>query len=119
MKNLYEIIKGSLDAYTVYDNPTSWQVDFYKDNPMIGQCVVATLVVNDYLGGDIRCSPDPTHYWNLLPDGTEVDLTVAQFKGKFTPSYIVTHKSNEIREELMDICGKRYKLLKSRVESKL
>lgn len=58
-----------------------------KENPSKGQCGPSALVVHDILGGDLIFAevlwPDGSrqgfHYWNLLPDGSEIDLTVDQF----------------------------------------
>jgi hypothetical protein len=44
-------------------------------------------VLNDFLGGQLMLAevhwPNGAlqgyHYWNVLPDGTEVDLTIEQF----------------------------------------
>jgi hypothetical protein len=42
---------------------------------------VTALVVQDFLGGELLrglvCGE--SHYWNRLPDGTELDLTSEQF----------------------------------------
>lgn len=54
-----------------------------EKNPSLNQCAVTALVVQDFLGGDLlRCemSDGDSHYWNRLPDGTELDLTSEQFK---------------------------------------
>jgi hypothetical protein len=50
-------------------------------NPAWGQCAVSALVVQDLLGGELVRSivQDTPHYWNRLPDGREVDLSLAQF----------------------------------------
>jgi len=47
---------------------------------------MTALVVQDLLGGDLILAEvhvdgikDGNHYWNRLPDGTEVDLTGDQF----------------------------------------
>ncbi len=60
--------------------------DWRPDNPARGQCGVTALVVQDLLGGDLMLgevyengSRRGCHYWNRLPDGTEVDLTRDQF----------------------------------------
>lgn len=64
--------------------------DLYRwqpDNPARGQCGSSSFVVQDLLGGDLVLAevrlPDGTtdgvHYWNRLPDGTEIDLTREQF----------------------------------------
>jgi hypothetical protein len=59
------------------------------DNPSRGQCGPTALVVNDALGGDLLVaevlwadgSQQGWHYWNLLADGNEIDLTREQFTG--------------------------------------
>jgi hypothetical protein len=58
-------------------------------NPSCGQCGVTSLVVQDHVGGDLLMATvrhadgrrQGVHYWNRLPDGTEVDLTREQFRG--------------------------------------
>jgi len=52
-----------------------------------GQCGTTALVLNDFLGGDLIVADvfvdgqkDGVHYWNRLPDGRAVDLTVNQFQ---------------------------------------
>lgn len=62
---------------------TYWGFD-EPDNRSRGQCLVTAMVVQDYYGGKLirgNCGIEP-HYWNELPDGTEVDLTRQQFGGK-------------------------------------
>lgn len=59
-------------------------------NPSRGQCGTTALVLNDLLGGQLALAvvlwPDGSrqgyHYWNVLPDGREVDLTREQFAGE-------------------------------------
>jgi hypothetical protein len=61
--------------------------DWSPDNPARGQCGVTALTLHDLLGGDLLFAevllPDGSrqgfHYWNRLPDGSEVDLTREQF----------------------------------------
>ena len=56
-------------------------------NPSRGQCGSTALVIHDLLGGDLLIaevvrgdgSRQGVHYWNLLPGGTELDLTCEQF----------------------------------------
>lgn len=57
------------------------------DNPSRGQCDVTSLVVLEYLGGDLQFAPVfqgevqvEHHYWNLLDDGEILDLTGQQFQ---------------------------------------
>jgi hypothetical protein len=49
--------------------------------PAAGQCAVTVLLVQNILGGEIlRAEVDGAgHYWNLIPNVGEVDLTRAQF----------------------------------------
>jgi hypothetical protein len=72
---------------------TSWSVhtssepgDWGPENPARGQCAVTALVVQDHLGGHLLRADTSkgSHYWNRLPDGTEVDLTREQFAGDFS-----------------------------------
>ena len=53
-----------------------------NSNPSLNQCAVTALVVQDYLDGKLlRCETilGNSHYWNLLPSSTEIDLTAEQF----------------------------------------
>ena len=72
----------SADTCDATDQPT-WSAA----NPSRGQCGTTALVLHDFFGGDLMFADvlytDGTkqghHYWNVLPDGTEVDLTRDQF----------------------------------------
>ncbi len=62
------------------------QPDWTAGNPARGQCITTVMVVLDLLGGGLVRGDvlvDGTsvdfHWWNLLPDGTELDLTREQF----------------------------------------
>jgi hypothetical protein len=51
-----------------------------------GQCGTTALVLQDWLGGEILSAvvsrdgePVGVHYWNRLPNGIEIDLTLEQF----------------------------------------
>lgn len=70
-------------------------VKCWKDGSSKGQCYVTALIVQDFFGGDLlRFKEYPlerSHYWNLLPDGCEVDLTSDQFGGDgFSPVFHIT-----------------------------
>ncbi len=78
---------------------TSYASDAYMSRgagqPSRGQCGTTALVVHDLLGGDLMVADleheglvDGVHYWNVLPDGVEVDLT----RDQLTP-----------RERLVDV----------------
>jgi hypothetical protein len=54
--------------------------------PSRGQCGTTALVVQSLLGGDLMVADveyegriDGVHYWNVTPDGDELDLTRDQF----------------------------------------
>jgi 8-oxo-dGTP pyrophosphatase MutT (NUDIX family) len=73
--------------------------DWHPGNPSRGQCGVTAMVVREVLGGDLVLGqvtaggePAGHHYWNRLPDGTELDLTRDQFRpGELiTPGTAVT-----------------------------
>lgn len=60
-------------------DPSRWS----KKNPAWGQCAITSVIVQNYLGGQIIRAHVPeigmTHYWNILPDSTIADLTRSQF----------------------------------------
>jgi hypothetical protein len=57
-------------------------------NPAWGQCAVTALIVQDYYGGELRRGlvDDIPHYWNILEEGRQVDLTLRQFGDSARPS---------------------------------
>jgi hypothetical protein len=85
-------------------------------DPARGQCAVTALVVQDLFGGDLRRGvvEGDSHYWNVLPDGTELDLTREQFSD-FRPisveprsrDYVLSYPDTRLR----------YERLRSRVEA--
>lgn len=84
--------------------------------PSRGQCAVTALVIQDFLGGELLRTEvdDVSHYWNRLPDGSEVDLTRAQFE-QFDPAEIQTRPRAYVLL-FPDTC-RRYQLLRNRVLS--
>jgi hypothetical protein len=67
---------------------TTWRnFDWSEANPSRGQCGSTALTIHDLLGGELLIadvlrtdgSRQGVHYWNLLPDGSEIDLTREQF----------------------------------------
>lgn len=106
---LHALLQAAWGADTAFDG-TSWS----SDRPERGQCAVTALVVQDALGGTIvRASVHgESHYWNLLADGRELDLTRGQFHSWPDPApefvtreYILSHDSTV----------RRYRLLAARV----
>ena len=87
------------------------------------QCGHTSLVVHDYLGGDLLHVEVLTdgvvtdhHYWNRLGTGLEVDLTRAQFiRGEtFGPVDAMARPT-----DLGEAAQHRYELMRSRVEAAL
>ncbi|MFF2629938.1 hypothetical protein ACFVUN_29760 [Kitasatospora griseola] len=57
------------------------------ENPAWGQCDITTLVVHDLFGGELLVGKvylggeqQGFHWWNRLPSGAELDLTLEQFR---------------------------------------
>jgi hypothetical protein len=81
---------------------------------------VTALVVNDFLGGDLMFadvvysdgSAQGHHYWNRLGDGTEVDLTLHQFREgeRVLPGRVVVRPPGPPRR-----CADEYQRLRDRV----
>lgn len=88
-------------------------------NPARGQCGVTALVLQDLLGGElilgevfVGADKVGHHYWNRLPDGTEVDLTAGQF---FPEEAIVGGKVQHRPPDAPRRCREQYELLRERV----
>jgi len=117
-KILVEAIKQAWDDKTCYPVVRAF---WTPDKPELGQCAVTALVVQDKLGGEILYNSKFDHYWNVLPNGSKLDLTRKQFDTKVAGPAIPVK-----REEILETegakkfkTGHRYKLLKKRVELSL
>lgn len=111
----------------------SWSLDtcdpadaeqWSSDNRARGQCGVSSLVLHDLVGGELMLaevlhrdgSRQGWHYWNRLPDGTELDLTREQF----TADEIVQEGSVVARPPGPPRrCAEQYLLLRERVLAEL
>ena len=110
---------------------STWGEDLPVDNPARGQCAVSSLVVQDFLGGDlfrVRANGDgidEKHYYNVLDDGSVIDTTREQYQGKvvsLTPAPVdLEGKYVSIREKVLDNedTRKRYELLRQLVNDNL
>ena len=86
-----------------------------------GQCYVTALLVRDILGGAVihgwvknNLEKREHHFWNLLPDKTEIDLTSDQYGGDGlypvnTGAYLGVYYISKYK-------NKRYLLLKRKFE---
>jgi hypothetical protein len=80
-----DALRSALEASWARD--TSDDPDNWSDAvPCFGQCAVTSLVVRDYVGGEIRIArvlrdgePVDMHCWLELPDGETIDWTTEQF----------------------------------------
>ncbi|WP_431213838.1 YunG family protein [Puia sp. P3] len=105
-----------------WDKQTCYPADISKWSehlPETGQCAVTALLINDLYGGKIVFNQRLDHYWNILPDGKEIDLTKKQFTKN-----IRGEKIPVTRQEILHSTAARkfktntrYLLLKRRVES--
>jgi hypothetical protein len=82
--DLHEHFLAAWGADTCYPDMSE---EWTPENPSRDQCGMTALVVQDILGGDLILAEVRVegakvghHYWNRLPDGSEVDLTADQFR---------------------------------------
>jgi hypothetical protein len=116
---LHDALEHSWEA----DTCAEWEREKWSSClPAFGQCAVTALVVQDFIGGKLVKDPDNDHYWNILEDGTEVDLTREQFaegiilqaKEDRTREYMLTSERS-INAKTLD----RYNILRERVRKLL
>lgn len=97
---------------------TSASPDWSTSLPARGHCAVSALIVQDRLGGDLLRAVvcGESHYWNRLPDGTEIDLTRSQF-AVFDPIEVTVAS----RDYVLSFAEtrRRYELLRQRVSREL
>jgi uncharacterized protein YhfF len=96
--------------------------DWTPQNPARGQCATTAVVVHDSYGGDLvrgavhrRGTQVDFHWWNRLPDGSEIDLTRGQFWAQETiiGRTVVPRPTGSTRLD------REYVLLKGRVAENL
>jgi len=89
------------------------------DDPSLGQCAPTAMIVQDYLKGEILYCRHQRHYWNLLPEGVEMDMTGL----RFADDPVVCHDATVHRSMFTNNRDAgtlvRYVLLKCRVEKNL
>lgn len=121
---LIKALQSSWSSDTCFD-ASEWSAA----NPARGQCVVSSLVVQKYLGGELQRyrvagnGITETHYCNILSDGTVLDTTASQYEQPmmFKVAPIELKGFTSIREKrLSEIeTRSRYELLLSRVQQQL
>lgn len=114
IKNLRSVASKETSA-----DPDGWT----PENPLWGHCAVASLLAQDYFGGELmRGALDGhpkyahlrSHFWNSLPEG-EFDFTAEQY-----PDLKFSSLSKELRDRERILnhpdTQRRYTLLKTRFE---
>jgi hypothetical protein len=107
----WHLARALRDAWSA---ETSADERWSPEQRSLGQCAVTALIVQDHLGGKlIRAEVEGvSHYWNRLPDGTEIDLTRDQF-AQFSPGRVETRS----REYVLSFpeTARRYHMLEERL----
>jgi hypothetical protein len=124
LKDVVEALEASWNRDTAFDKD-----DWNTENPARGHCVVSSLVVQDYFGGELLgySVEGPgireTHFVNQLEDGTVIDTTETQYISTvhMTLKSVRLDGFASIREKRLsdNDTRRRYEFLKSRVESYL
>lgn len=88
LRAVQEAVRTAWSSETSIDR-AKWS----PENPAWGQCAVTALVIQDFFGGHLQRAEieGTSHYWNRLPSGDEVDLTIEQF-GPNPPRGIVEER---------------------------
>ena len=128
LSDFTKALQESWSATTGYESDENWS----PENPARGQCVVSSLVVQDYFGGDIvryavtGDGVDETHYFNVLDDGTVLDTTRSQYKDKKVnmiekPIDLAKNNFSSVRERCLadKETNYRYTLLHEKVKALL
>lgn len=111
LRQLERALKQSWGRETSYD-PIGWTTT----NPAWGQCAVTSLVVQDFLGGEVlrAVAGELVHYWNRTAAGHEVDLTICQFEAALRLTEPATPEDRAVTLAWPET-ARRYELLRSRV----
>ncbi|MBC7632176.1 MAG: hypothetical protein H7290_12060 [Flavobacterium sp.] len=96
--------------------------DWTPDNPARGQCATTALVIHDHIGGSLVIGEVVVdgvrvdfHWWNRLPDGEQVDITLEQFMAHER----VVGALDVVRPTGLTRLDAQYALLSSRVSARL
>lgn len=115
--NIENIQKVLLECYSKDLCYPKVQDDWDESNKCFGMCAITSLIINDYLAGDIcKIHVDGiSHYFNLI-DNTIIDLTSSQF------NHNIDYKNYQIIDRqkiLTDDTKDRYNILKARLIKEL
>lgn len=111
---LKQVFRACVSKETCYPQQEDWSPGVL----MKGQSDVVSLVLQDLFGGVILYCAHFRHYWNQLPDGRQIDLTIEDLEEYITPCVdkVLTKEQilNDTRSNLSKI-HERYRLLKERI----
>ena len=120
LQEITSALQKSWSADTAFD-PLDWSMK----NKARGQCVVSSLVVQDYFGGELikyevnEGSLHETHYMNKLDNGTVIDTTQSQYTKPVNLRQAHANCGNfkSLREKRLadPSTASRYAILKQRV----
>lgn len=120
LQTIIDALQMAWDVDTAHD-PNDWT----EANRARGQCVVSSLVVQDYLDGELlRYSIDEgdlheTHYVNRLDSGVVIDTTASQYTQpvnmRIKPVHLEGFKSIRDKRLADESTRERYEILKHRV----
>jgi len=83
-KKIRRILESGWSKKTAHPDYRDDYDDYVKKGiPSYGQCYVTARAIHKVFKGKIIYNKEKNHYWNMLPDGTELDFTSDQFHGKF------------------------------------
>lgn len=121
---LVDALRQHWNAETSYE-PSEWN----PNNPARGQCAVSSLIVQDYLGGEIQRAKAifqgkrESHFYNVLPNGDIMDTTREQYPHTITleEAPVTLGHYTSVREKLLDGVdnARKYTLLKALVRQAL
>jgi hypothetical protein len=124
IEEVIEALRSSWSADTSYD-----AAEWTSDNPARGHCIVSSLILNDYFGGEfqkykVHGDVTETHYANILWHGVCIDSTASQYDGlsvELRPVDVNLKGHSTCREKLLsdDATRMRYETLKARVSARL
>lgn len=111
MNKLIYFLNKSFSKETCYPGVKE---EWCESNKSLGQCAITSLIVNDYMGGDIyKCEVNGiSHYFNKI-NNQIIDLTKEQFK-----EINYQNIKQKTREQILENIDtkNRYQILKSRLE---
>lgn len=123
---MLEIDKLKLALQKSFSKETSQgKGEWLENNPVYGHCALASLIVQDWLGGEIAPvwanTPDGRQikHFNNLIGGITIDATVAQFPQG--TEFIKREFGGDVRQELLKHkdTQEKYLILKEKVSRKI